>query len=309
MVTSEFREPRSIIDKFVALLAISHRINAEKDFDELLNIITADAAKLLEAERAAIFLLDKVTGQLWAKTALGVSETIRFDSRLGIAGAVLVSGKNIIVEDAYNSPLFYPSIDSKTGFQTHNILSVPLRNGRRDIIGVFQVLNKQDGKFTPEDEQLLEALALNAAVALENAKAITDLETRQQALLEENESLRKEVEERFTTRSILGTSAKISKIRDLIDRTASSGVSILITGENGTGKELSARALHQGSPRRGKPFVAVNCAALPETLVESELFGIEKGVATGVERRVGRIESANSGTLFLDEIGDLNLTA
>jgi len=309
MVTSEFREPRSIIDKFVALLAISHRINAEKDFDELLNIITADAAKLLEAERAAIFLLDKVSGQLWAKTALGVSETIRFDSRLGIAGAVLVSGKNIIVEDAYNSPLFYPSIDSKTGFQTHNILSVPLRNGRRDIIGVFQVLNKQDGKFTPEDEQLLEALALNAAVALENAKAITDLETRQQALLEENESLRKEVEERFTTRSILGTSAKISKIRDLIDRTASSGVSVLITGENGTGKELSARALHQGSPRRGKPFVAVNCAALPETLVESELFGIEKGVATGVERRVGRIESANGGTLFLDEIGDLNLTA
>jgi transcriptional regulator with PAS, ATPase and Fis domain len=86
-------------------------------------------------------------------------------------------------------------------------------------------------------------------------------------------------------------------------------VSVLITGENGTGKELSARAIHHGSSRRGKPFVAVNCAALPETLVESELFGIEKGVATGVERRVGRIESANGGTLFLDEIGDLNLTA
>jgi Nif-specific regulatory protein len=309
-MSSEFKGgPHSIIDKFLALLAISHRMIAEKDFDELLNIITIDAAKLLEAERAAIFLLDRTTGQLWAKTALGVSESIRFDSRLGIAGAVLVSGKNIIVEDAYNSPLFYPSVDSKTGFQTRNILTVPLRNIRREIIGVFQVLNKAEGKFTSEDEQLVETLALHAAVALENAKEIADLETRQQALLEENESLRLEVAERYTTRSILGTSAKISKIRDLIDKTAQSGVSVLITGENGTGKELSARAIHHGSSRRGKPFVAVNCAALPETLVESELFGIEKGVATGVERRVGRIESANGGTLFLDEIGDLNLTA
>ncbi|HET9131883.1 MAG TPA: sigma 54-interacting transcriptional regulator, partial [Terriglobia bacterium] len=273
--SSQLKGPHSIIEKFLALLAISHRMIAEKDFDELLNIITIDAAKLLEAERAAIFLLDRATGQLWAKTALGVSESIRFDSRLGIAGAVLVSGKNIVVEDAYNSPLFYPSVDSKTGFQTRNILTVPLRNIRREIIGVFQVLNKKEGKFTSEDEQLVETLALHAAVALENAKEIADLETRQQALLEENESLRLEVAERYTSRSILGTSAKISQIRDLIDKTAQSGVSVLITGENGTGKELSARAIHHGSSRRGKPFVAVNCAALPEALVESELFGIE----------------------------------
>jgi transcriptional regulator with GAF, ATPase, and Fis domain len=309
MQTSDIQDSHSSVDKYLALLAISHRIIAEKDFDELLNIIATEATKLIEAERAAIFLLEKNTGQLWAKTAIGVSEAIRFDSRLGIAGAVLMSGKNIIVDDAYNSPLFYASIDSKTGFQTRNVLSVPLRNIRREIIGVFQVLNKFEGKFTSEDEQLVETLGLHAAVALENAKEIANLETRQQALLAENETLRIEVEGRYTSRSILGTSAKISRIRDLIDRTAQSDVSVLITGENGTGKELSARAIHHGSQRRAKPFVAVNCAALPETLVESELFGIEKGVATGVERRVGRIESANGGTLFLDEIGDLNLTA
>ena len=305
----DLKSPHSIIDKFVSLLAISRRLNSEKDFDVLLNLITSEAAKLIDAERATIFILDKATGQLWAKTALGVSEMIRFDARLGIAGAVLISGKNMIVEDAYKSPLFYPSIDSLTGFHTRNILSVPLRNMRREISGVFQVLNKKDGKFTSEDEQLVEALALHAAIALENAKVMTEMENRHQELLVENETLRQEVEERYTTKSILGSSSRMQQIRDLIERTAGSAVSALVTGENGTGKELSARAMHYMSPRRAKPFIAVNCAALPEQLVESELFGIEKGVATGVERRMGRIESANGGTLFLDEIGDLSLTA
>ena len=306
---TEMKSPHTVIDKFSSLLEISRRINSEKNFDELLNIITVEAAKLLDAERATIFLLDKDKGELWAKVALGVSDTIRFDARLGIAGAVLIAAKTLIVEDAYKSPLFYPSIDSVTGYHTRNILSVPLRNFRREITGVFQVLNKKEGKFMPEDEQFVEALAAQAAIALENAQALSQLESRQQELIQENQILRKEVEERYSERNLLGTTPKMNDIRSLIAKTAGTSVSVLITGENGTGKELSARAIHFMSPRRSKPFVAVNCAALPEALVESELFGIEKGVATGVERRVGRIESANGGTLFLDEIGDLSLTA
>ena len=111
---TEMKSPHTVIDKFSSLLEISRRINSEKNFDELLNIITAEAAKLLDAERATIFLLDKDKGELWAKVALGVSDTIRFDARLGIAGAVLIAAKTLIVEDAYKSPLFYPSIDSVT---------------------------------------------------------------------------------------------------------------------------------------------------------------------------------------------------
>jgi Nif-specific regulatory protein len=306
---TEMKSPHTVIDKFSSLLEISRRINSEKNFDELLTIITSEAAKLIDAERATIFLLDKAKGELWAKIAMGVSDTIRFDARLGIAGAVLIAGKTMVSEDAYKSPLFYPSVDSNTGFHTRNVLSVPLRNFKREMIGVFQVLNKRDGKFLPEDEQFVEALAAQAAIALENAQALAELATRQQQLIEENHQLRKEVEDRFTSRSILGATARVSDIRVVIERTAETSVSVLITGPNGTGKELAARAIHYMSPRRPKPFVAVNCAALPEALVESELFGIEKGVATGVEKRVGRIESANGGTLFLDEIGDLSMTA
>jgi Nif-specific regulatory protein len=306
---AEVKQPHSILDKYTALLDISSRLNSEKNFDQLLKLIADEATKHVDAERATIFILDKDKGELWAKVALGVENTIRFDSRLGIAGAVLIAGKALVVEDAYRSPLFYPSIDSLTGYHTRNILSVPLRTPKQEIFGVFQVLNKREGKFTTEDEHFVQALANHAAIALENAQSFSELENRQQELLEENLNLRKEVEERFTTKSILGTSSKISEIRALVERTAETNVSVLITGENGTGKELSARAIHYMSARRAKPFVAVNCAALPDTLVESELFGIEKGVATGVDRRVGRIESANNGTLFLDEIGDLSITA
>ena len=306
---AEVRSPHSILDKYTALLDISCRLNSEKNFDQLLKLIADEATKHVDAERATIFILDKHKGELWAKVALGVSDTIRFDARLGIAGAVLIAAKPLVVEDAYKSPLFYPSIDSITGYHTRNILSVPMRTLKQAVIGVFQVLNKREGKFTSEDEHFVQALANQAAIALENAQALTELEIRQQELIDENQHLRKEVEERFTSKSILGTSSKINDIRAIIDRTAETLVSVLITGENGTGKELSARAMHYMSFRRSKPFVAVNCAALPEPLVESELFGIEKGVATGVERRVGRIESANGGTLFLDEIGDLSLTA
>jgi Nif-specific regulatory protein len=306
---ADVKSPHTYIEKYAALLEISKRINSEKNFEELLNLIATEAAKLIEADRATIFLLDKDKGELWAKIALGVSDTIRFDARLGVAGAVLISGKKMTVEDAYKSPLFYPSIDSLTGFHTRNILSVPLTNFKGEIIGVFQVLNKKAGRFSSEDEQFVEALGAQAAIALENAQALAQLANRQQELLEENQSLRSQVEERFSTKSILGTTSRISDVRSLIERTAETSVSVLVTGENGTGKELAARSVHYMSPRRKGPFVAVNCAALPETLVESELFGIEKGVASGVERRMGRIESANGGTLFLDEIGDLSLPA
>src|SRR5438128_10315872 len=215
---ADVKSPQTILDKYTALLDISCRLNSEKNFDQLLKLIADEATKHVDAERATIFILDKSRGELWAKVALGVSDTIRFDARLGIAGAVLIAAKPLVVEDAYKSPLFYPSIDSITGYHTRNILSVPLRTPKQEIIGVFQVLNKKEGKFTTEDEHFVQALSHHAAIALENTQALTQLENRQQQLIEENLTLRKEVEERFTNKSILGTSPKINDIRALIER-------------------------------------------------------------------------------------------
>src|SRR6185436_13222041 len=113
---AEVKSPHAILEKYTALLDISSRLNSEKNFDPLLKLIADEATKHVDAERATIFILDKEKGELWAKVALGVSDTIRFDARLGLAGAVLISAKSIIVENAYQSPLFYPSVDSTTGF-------------------------------------------------------------------------------------------------------------------------------------------------------------------------------------------------
>ena len=122
-------------------------------------------------------------GEIWVKVVLGTSEVIRFDARLEIAGAVIKTGKTMIVDDAYNSLLFYPAIDSLTGFRTRNILCVPIRNYKGDVFGVFQVLKKRDGRFTSEDRQFVEALASQAAAALGNARQLIELESKQKALV------------------------------------------------------------------------------------------------------------------------------
>jgi Nif-specific regulatory protein len=216
---------------------------------------------------------------------------------------------NSNVPDVRQDSRFYPAIDARTGFRTRNILAVPLPNHAGEIIGAFQVLNKQQGTFITEDEEMLKAVAAQAAIAIETAQLIGGLQQQRDALLVENTQLWQAVEGRYFQQPLLGNSPLIRQVRRLIEQLRDSSVEVLITGESGTGKELVARALHYTSRRGRSPFVAVNCAALPSSLIESELFGIERGVATGVERRIGMFESAHGGTLFLDELGDLSAGA
>lgn len=143
--------------------------------------------------------------------------------------------------------------------------------------------------------------------SLKNAEA--DLKVAKEKLARENRSLKQTFRRSFTTSTLLGTSPQMLEVTRKIDKLSLSSTNVLITGETGTGKELAAKTMHYSSSRSDKPFIVLNCSAIPETLFESEIFGIEKGIATGVDKRIGKIEQANQGTLFLDEIGDMPLSS
>lgn len=296
-------------EKLREILTICGKMNSERDLGALLDLIAREATELLNCDRATIFLLDRERNELWSKVALGSDEILRFDAGLGIAGGTVTTGRSINVRDAYGDPRFYTAIDGQTGYRTRNLLAVAMRDQRGEIIGAFEALNKRAGPFSERDEESLSALASHAAIAIETAQLVGELRRSQDELVEQNAHLWREVESKYSSHGIIGTGPRIQQVVRLIERIRDSAVSVLITGESGTGKEMAAKAIHFTSPRARRPFVALNCAALPETLLESELFGIEKGVATGVQPRVGQFEKANGGTLFLDEIGDLSLTA
>jgi len=296
-------------EKLAAILAISQKMNSERDLGALLDLIAREATNVLLCDRASIFLLDRERNELWSKVALGSDEILRFDARMGIAGRTATTGETINVKDAYSHPQFYNAIDDQTGYRTRNVLSVAVRNQKGAIIGAFEALNKRVGAFNQRDEDFLDSLASHAAIAIENVQLIGELRRREDELAEQNAHLMREVESKYSTHGIIGAGVRIQMIVRLVERIRDSLVNVMITGESGTGKEMVAKAIHYTSSRARRPFVALNCAALPETLLESELFGIEKGVATGVEQRVGQFQKADGGTLFLDEVGDLSLIA
>ena len=296
-------------EKLATILAICQKMNSQRDLGALLDLIAREATSLLDCDRASIFLLDRERNELWSKVALGSDEILRFDARLGIAGSAALTGQTVNSSDAYRDRRFYTAIDDRTGYRTRTVLAVAVRNQKGEIIGAFEALNKRTGAFHARDEEALAALASHAAIAIETAQLIGELRRNQDELTQQNAHLWREVESRYATHGILGAGAAIQQVVRLVERIRDSAVNVLITGESGTGKELAAKAIHYTSPRARQPFVALNCAALPETLVESELFGIERGVATGVEPRIGQFQKADGGTLFLDEIGDLSLAA
>jgi Nif-specific regulatory protein len=288
------------------ILALTKELLTERDPDALLRRIAEVGARAVGAERATIFILDRDRSALVSRVALGLSGSpIAIPDDQGIAGHVARTGETVNVGDAYSDARFLRRVDEETGFRTRTILAVPMRSARGAIAGVIQALNKGGpaggARFSADDEAILAVLAAQAALALENAR-----EFREVAEAARREHASKEALQAELSGEFVGTSAAIEEVRELALRVAEAPVTVLVSGESGTGKSHVARLIHYKSPRAGKPFVYLNCAAIPETLVESELFGIEKGVATGVEKKVGRIEQAHEGTLFLDEIADMS---
>lgn len=220
----------------------------------------------------------------------------------GITGSVAKSGKAEIVPDISKDPRFLNRTRSRKGGPIA-FVCVPIVH-QRQVIGTISI-----DRPAAEKEKLVkdqEFLRLVANLLAEAVASIREQIVEQEGLKAENERLRRQLGDKYQSHNLVGNSKEMRVVYDQVAQVADSAATVLIRGETGTGKELVARAIHFGSTRRSNPFISVNCAALPENLIESELFGHEKGSFTGAsQQRKGRFELANGGTLFLDEIGDI----
>src|ERR1700686_3206246 len=191
--------------------------------------------------------------------------------------------------------------------QTGTVCVLPLVS-RGHVLGIFGVVKYQENAFSGDDVDFLTQIASQVAIAVENALAFGEIRDLKDQLSKEKLYLEDEIRTEMNFAQIIGKSAALHRVLKPVETVAPTDSTVLIYGETGTGKELVARAIHDLSPRRSKPFVKLNCAAIPTGLLESELFGHEKGAFTGaIAQRIGRFEVADGGTIFLDEIGEIPL--
>ncbi len=278
------------------LVDLATLLSREVDLDTLLGTACDRLADALHAERATIWLVDAEQGDLVTRVAvLPEVESIRLPLGRGIAGWVAERGEPVRVDDAASDDRFDRSVDETTGYTTVSVCAAPIReDGDGPVRGVVQVLNRREGRFDDEDERYLVALAMQLGAALSLTTLRAD-EPREPGLVL-----------RGPFNHIVGRSPVMERVYERVALAARADATVLLRGETGTGKTLLARAIHVNSARQSGPFVTVDCTTLPAELVESELFGHERGAFTGADRRVrGRVEVADRGTLFLDEIGDL----
>ncbi len=309
------QDKQKIIARLSALYDISSALNSIVDIDELLRFIIQQTKKLLNVEGVSILLWDRQTDELYFPIVAAEEENVaarlkqsRFSTSSGIAGWVVNEGKPALVRDVSVDQRFYKKVDKSTGFITRSILCVPLY-GSDSILGVLEVVNKKEGEFTEDDQGLLETMAGNIAVSIERVQLYKGLQKAEALLRRQNAELRQSIHQKYRFQDIIGNSQIMMDLLQKSEQVAFTDATVLIYGETGTGKDLLAQAIHYSSPRARNSFVPINCSAIPENLLESELFGHEKGAFTdAVDRRIGRFEEANGGTLFLDEIGDMPMS-
>ena len=280
-----------------ALLKISRVVHAIRDLDDLQGQLLDLIFEVVPAGRGAILLADGAAGQfnaMYARTRHpGHTQLVRVSRT--IARRVMEEGVAILGRDISSSGELR-DVESLAAAEVRTLLCVPLTVFHRVIGCVYLDSSNPVGRFNEDHLQLVAAIAGISAVALDNARRLQWLE-------QENQRLTIEVNQE---RSLVGESAAMKAIYHLLARAAPADSTVLIEGESGTGKELAARALHRNSARSSKPFVAINCAAIPESLLESDLFGHERGAFTGAAgQKKGRLEIASGGVVFLDEIGEL----
>ncbi|MBI4518978.1 MAG: sigma 54-interacting transcriptional regulator [Deltaproteobacteria bacterium] len=298
-------------ERLALLYEVTAAFNERIDLDELLPLIITKSRELLDAESSALLLLDAERHELYfpyiADVAPDVEQRmaqIRFPADRGIAGWVLQHGTPQLVPDVARDPRWYGGVDQQSGMSTQSLLCAPLRTAH-GVVGVIELRNKLHAAFSELDLAFLTALAGGIAIAIDNARLYRKLKESEAKLRQQVVVLQREVagHSRFT--DLVGSGEAMARVFELMEHAVTAPVSVLIEGETGTGKELIARAIHFNGPRRDGPFVPVNCGAISETLLESELFGHKRGAFTGASSdRKGVFEVANGGTILLDEVGE-----
>ena len=283
------------------LLAMGGLVGREVQLDAFLAALMDRVAASLQADRGTLYLLDPARGELFSRAAhLPELGQIRLRVGQGIAGRVAATGQAINVPDPDRSTDFFADIDRMTGYRTSSVLAVPLRDAGDAVFGVLQVLNRRGAaRFSDEELERLEGIAAQVATALQATSLYQELERAK---------AQPQAPVGYFFNHIIGESPPMQALYRVLLKAAATDATVLLRGETGSGKELFARALHVNSPRKDRPFVKVDCAALPATLVENELFGHERGAFTGADtRQPGKFEAADGGTVFLDELGELPL--
>jgi formate hydrogenlyase transcriptional activator len=308
-----FQEVSGLRDRLQLLLNLTTKITSSLDLREVLRAVAANIRELIHADAVTVSLPDATSGKfkLFAVDfphGQGViKEELLFTP--GAAGRKAVDTMKPVVGYA-------PELDERESSEVRDIAAaegmkafclIPLVSRGR-VLGILSILRTTEAQFTPEDVDLLTQASGQIAIAVENALAYRQISEFKDKLALEKLYLEEEIRIEMNFESIVGNSPALKCVLELVETVAPSDSTVLLSGETGTGKELIARAIHERSRRKDRTFVRLNCAAIPTGLLESELFGHEKGAFTGaITQRVGRFELANRGTIFLDEVGEIPL--
>jgi len=302
--------PRGEVHELSLLFDISQTLDRSLELRDVIQPVLEAMAKHMGMLRGTIALLDRESSQIRIEAAYGLSESQQargiYKLGEGVTGKVIATGRPAAVPRISEEPLFLNRTGARQRLRKQDIsfICVPIRMGNRTIGALSADRLFAEGVSVEEDVRLLQIIASMIAQAVRLRQSAQEERRR---LLEENLRLQEELKDRFRPANIIGNSGAMQVVYDAIAQVARGDTTVLLCGESGVGKELVAHAIHYNSPRAAKPFIKVNCAALPETLIESELFGHEKGAFTGaIAQRKGRFELAIGGTIFLDEIGDLS---
>lgn len=295
------------------LYEVTASIHQIGSLTEMLETVLLKIKEVFAIEGASVALHDPENKEFYfLRTAEGKTgnlhqtmKQMRFPDDQGIGSWVFRENQTVLIADAAKDKRFFDRMDQESRFRTRSMICVPLRT-RKGPIGVLYALNKIDGDFSDKEARLLEIVSGPIAVAIENARFYGELKDQTSALEAENLRLKAAVQNQYNQSGIIGSSPSMNRVFALLDKVLATDTSVLIQGETGTGKELIARVIHYNGPLKDHSFVAENCGAIAEHLLESELFGHVRGAFTdAVADKKGIFEMANGGTVFLDEIADM----